>query len=205
MRTSGHGDDWMQKRVGCVTASRFADLMAKLKNGQPGASRATYMGELIAERLTGVKSDNWQSSAMQWGIETEPKAIAAYEALNFVSVEPADFVLHPSIEWAGASPDGYVEDGLVEVKCPNTATHIDTLLGAPIPQKYRLQMQWQMVCAGRGWCDFVSFDPRMPPNLQLHVERVERDAKLIAKMEAEAKQFLAEVAEKVEQLRRAAA
>jgi putative phage-type endonuclease len=205
MRTSGHGDEWMQKRVGCVTASRFADLMAKLKNGQPGASRATYMGEIIAERLTGVKCDGWQSAAMQWGIETEPQAIAAYEALNFVSVEPADFVPHPNIEWAGASPDGYVEDGLVEVKCPNTATHIDTLLGAPIPQKYRLQMQWQMICAERGWCDFVSFDPRMPPHLQLNVERVERDARLIAKMEAEAKQFLAEVAEKVEQLRRAAA
>ena len=201
MRTSGHGDYWMAKRVGCVTASRFDAIMSRLKNGKYGAGRDTYLGELIAERLTGEKTSIFQSTAMSWGIETEPEAVAAYEAHSFVSVEPADFVPHPRIEWSGASPDGYVgDDGLVETKCPNTNTHIERLLGAPVPKKYFLQVQWQMACTDRKWCDLVYFDPRMPDHLQLHVERIERDDELIAEMEAEAKTFLAEVEEKLDAL-----
>ena len=205
-RTSGNGSDWLLDRCGCLTASQFDAVMSKLKNGSYGAGRATYMGQVIAERLTGVPTDGFQSSAMLWGIETEPLAIAAYEAYQFVTVEPAAFIRHPCIEWSGASPDGLVgDDGLVEAKCCNTSTHIERLLGAPVPRKYLLQTHWQMACTGRQWADLVYFDPRMPSNLQLHVERIQRDDGLIAEMESEAVVFLAEVASKVEALRKVAA
>ena len=183
--------EWRQQRCGLVTASRISDLMARTKTGY-GASRANYMAELIAERLTGVPADGFTSAAMLWGIEKEPDARAAYEFMTDSVVELAGFVPHPDMpERAGASPDGYVgTDGLVEIKCPNTATHIETLLGGSVPGKYALQMQWQMACTGRQWCDFVSFDPRMPPAMQLFVRRLERDAKLIADISAEVFTFL---------------
>lgn len=193
--------EWIEARLGKVTASRIADVMARTKSGY-GAARANYKAELVAERLTGAAGDSWQSPAMRWGVETEPLARDAYAFFKGVEVAEVGFVLHPSIAGTGASPDGLVGDaGLVEIKCPNTATHIDTLLGGSIPDKYRKQMLWQMACTGRAWCDFVSFDPRLPEAMQTYIERVERDDAAIAEIEAEVTAFLVEVDETVEALR----
>lgn len=195
--------EWFAQRVGKVTASRVADVVARTKSGW-GASRANYMGELIAERLTGAPAPSFSNAAMQWGTETEPKARVAYEFLRDCDAAQVGFVDHPSIPMSGASPDGLVgEDGLVEIKCPNTSTHIDTLLNGTVPEKYELQMLWQMACTGRAWCDFVSFDPRMPPSMQLFVRRIERDDKAMAELEKNVAIFLSELDAKVAALRTA--
>lgn len=192
--------EWHAIRCGKVTASRVADVVARTKNGW-GASRANYAAELIAERLTGTVADGFTNAAMQWGSQTEPDARRAYSFRTDVDVVEVGFVLHPTIEFAGASPDGFVDaDGLVEIKCPNTATHIETLLGATVPAKYLTQMQWQMACSGRQWCDFVSFDPRMPEAMRLFVQRVHRDDGRIAELEQEVSAFLGEVEKKVSEL-----
>lgn len=192
--------EWFEARRGCVTASRVADVIAKTKSG-PAASRRNYLAQLVAERLTGEVAESYSNAAMQWGMDTEPLARAAYAFYSGQDVQEAGFVLHPSIGDAGASPDGLVgEDGLVEIKCPNTATHIDTLLGRKVLGKYVAQIQWQLACTSRQWCDFVSFDPRMPEELRLFVERVDRDDDAIAYMSAEILSFLAEVQETVEKL-----
>lgn len=184
---------WAAARVGHVTASRMADMLAKTKSGW-GASRANYAAELVAERLTGAAGERYVNSAMQWGLDTEAAARTAYEFRIDQAVGPAAFLKHPRVAWAGASPDGFVGDvGLVEFKCPNTATHIDTLLIGSVPEKYRWQMQWQMACAGREWCDFVSFDPRLPENMRLFVRRFERDSETVAMLERETMQFVGEI------------
>ena len=188
---------WHRMRLGKVTASRVADVIAKTKTGY-GASRANYAAELIAERLTQSTAPSFTNAAMQWGTDQEPHARAAYSFLHDVDVEEIAFVDHPEIAMSGASPDGLVGlEGLVEFKCPNTATHLDTLLSETVPGKYITQMQWQMACTGRAWCDFASFDPRLPPSMQLFVKRVERDASLILDLETEVSAFLAEIDAKV--------
>lgn len=185
--------EWHQARCGMVTASRVADVIAKTKSGW-GASRKNYMAELVAERLTGTPAASFTNAAMQWGIETEPQARAAYIFHTDNDVVPVGFVKHPTISGSGASPDGLVLDtGLIEVKCPNTATHIDTLREKAVPGKYITQMQWQMACTGRQWCDFVSFDPRMPGDLRLFIRRVERDGKMISELETAVSQFIEEM------------
>lgn len=193
--------EWKTARLGCLTASRFADAIAKTKTGW-GASRANYKAELVAERLTGNAAEGYMNAAMQWGVDHEADAKSAYEFRTDWGVLPGGFVLHPSMNYCGASPDGFVEDdGLIEVKCPNTATHIDTLLGQPVPGKYLTQMQWQMACTGRKWCDFVSYDPRLPEAMRLFVKRVPRDDKLLDVLTAEAIAFLVEVNDTVADLR----
>jgi putative phage-type endonuclease len=195
--------EWHALRCGKATASRVADIMAKTKTGW-GASRANYAAELIAERLTGVPAEGFTSAAMQWGVDKEAEAKAAYEFLTDVEVVPASFVPHPKIAMAGASPDGLVEDdGLIECKCPNTATHLETLLGRSVPSKYVTQMQFQMACTGRQWADFVSYDPRLPETMRLFVKRVNRDDKMIADLEREVAAFLAEIDQKVAELTKA--
>lgn len=193
-------DDWFAARLGKVTASRIGDVMAKTKTGY-SASRANYMAQLVVERLTNRKEESYTNAAMQWGTETEPLARSAYEVAKDVLVKEAGFIDHPTISMSGASPDGLVgEDGLIEIKCPNTATHIETLLNDTIDGKYRLQMMWQMRCTNRKWCDFVSFDPRMPEELQLKIIRVDYDQAEIDQIEAEVIKFLSEVDEKVGKL-----
>lgn len=192
--------EWFQQRLGKVTASRVADVVAKTKSG-PSASRANYMAQLIAERLTGNVQESFTNGAMQWGTEKEPEARAAYEFYRNETVKEIGFVLHPNIEQSGASPDGLVgDDGMVEIKCPNTATHLETLLGQMIPSKYHNQMQWQMACAGRQWCDFVSYDPRLPENMRLFVKRMPRDDLRIKELETEIAGFLLEIAVKLSEL-----
>jgi putative phage-type endonuclease len=194
-------EDWYAARLGKVTASRVADVMAKTKSGY-SASRANYMAQLICERLTGTQGESFQNAAMAWGTEQEPAARGAYEARTGLLVQETGFVPHPTISMAGASPDGLVgDDGLVEIKCPNTATHIDTLLGGSAALKYRDQMMMQMACTGRQWCDFVSYDPRMPANMQIFVVRVIRDERAISEMEGEICKFLAEMETKLARLK----
>ncbi len=193
--------DWFAERAGKVTASRVADVIAKTKTGW-GASRANYMAQLVAERLTGTVAESYSNAAMQWGTDMEPGARAVYEFFANATVELASFVKHPTIGDTGASPDGYVgADGLVEIKCPNTATHIETLLSGSVAGKYVTQIQWQMACTGRKWCDFVSFDPRMPESMKLFIKHVPRDDAMIAGLEADVIDFLNELRLTVHRLR----
>jgi len=194
-------EEWKLARCGLVTASRVADIIAKTKSGY-STSRANYMAELICERLTSFPTEGFVSSAMQHGIVTEPMARAAYEGTVGALVIETGFVPHGSIPMAGASPDGLIgDDGLVEIKCPITATHIDTLLGQSVPGRYVTQMQWQMACTGRKWCDFVSYDPRMPEKMQLFIKRIERDNVVIADLEREVVNFINELESKIAQLK----
>ena len=193
-------EEWFAARMGKVTASRVADVIAKTKTGY-STSRENYLAQLVCEVLTGKPAESFTNAAMQWGVDQEPLARAAYESHQNVLVDEVGFLTHPTIWQSGASPDGLVgELGMVEIKCPNTATHIDTLLTQTVPGKYNTQMQWQMACAGRHWCDFVSFDPRMPTDLQLFVKRVEYDSPYVAMLEKEVMSFLNDLDSKVKQL-----
>jgi putative phage-type endonuclease len=194
--------EWKAARCGSLGASQLADAIAKTKTGW-GASRANLMAELVVERLTDTPTEGYQSPAMLWGKEHEAEARAAYEFKTDATVEIIGIATHPTIKGSHASPDGLVgDDGLVEIKCPNSATHIDTLLGASIAGKYLTQMQWQMACTGRAWCDFISYDPRMPEAMRLFVKRVPRDDVMIATLENDVRDFIAELAGKVDALRK---
>jgi putative phage-type endonuclease len=194
--------EWIAIRLGRVTASRVADVVARTKSGW-GASRANYMAELIAERLTGVAAEAYVNGTMQWGIAQEADARAAYEWLKQTPVQEVGFVPHPTIAMSGASPDGLIADGLlgdqglVELKCPQTATHIETLLGQKVPEKYITQMQWQMACCERAFCDYVSYDPRLPEPMRLFVRRIPRDNARIAELEKDVVAFLQELDDKL--------
>lgn len=195
-------EDWFAARCGKVTASKISDIMARTKSGY-SASRANYMAQLIAERLTGTVAESYTNSAMQWGKDQEANAAAMYAFMRDCDLTTVGLALHPTIDMSAASPDRLVgSDGLVEIKCPNTATHLDTLLGASIDGKYIKQMQWQMVCCERAWCDFVSYDPRLNAELQMFVSRVYRDNDMIAALEHEVRNFLIEIDEKIENLKR---
>ena len=191
---------WHSQRIGKATASRLADIMARTKTGY-GASRANYMTELVLERLTGRRAEGFTNAAMQWGIDTEADAKAAYEFRTNNEIQNVGFIDHPTLPMTGASPDGLVGSrGLIEIKCPTSSTHIDYLLTGMVPRKYELQMQWQMACTERDWCDFVSYDPRLPANLSMLIKRIDRDDDLIAQAGIEVMEFLAEVDRTVELL-----
>jgi putative phage-type endonuclease len=193
--------EWLAIRLGKVTASRIADMMATTKSG-PSASRTNYAAELVAERLTGVPTEKFISPAMMHGTDTEEEARNAYCFFRDAEVVEVGFVDHPTVPMSGASPDGLVgEDGLLELKCPNTATHISTLMGKSVPSKYVKQIMWQLACTGRQWCDFASYDPRLPESMRLIVIRLHRDDAMIAELEREVAAFLAEVETTVTALR----
>lgn len=184
---------WVKARLGRVTASKVSAVVAKTKSGY-STSRANYAAELIAERLTKVPTESFKSAAMQWGTDHEAEALSSYVFIHDATVTPAGFIEHPAIPMAGATPDGFAApNGLVEVKCPLIATHLDTLLRQAIPGNYATQMQWQMACTGRKWTDYISYDPRVPENMRLFVKRLPRDDARIAELEAEVTAFLAEI------------
>jgi putative phage-type endonuclease len=192
--------EWFAQRCGKATASRISDIVAKTKTGY-STSRANYMAQLVVERMTNQVAESYSNAAMEHGITFEPFARAAYELKTGNMVDQVGAIDHPRIAMSAASPDGLVgDDGCLEIKCPNTATHIDTLLGDEPAKKYYDQMQWQMVCANRSYCEFVSFDPRMPSHLQLFVKRIERNDLYIAELENEVIRFLVEVDDKVKKL-----
>ena len=192
--------EWHAARLGKVTASKVADVVARTRTGY-AASRANYMAQLVCERLTGKPTEGFSNAAMEWGVEQEAAARDAYSARVGELVTEVGFIDHPTIKMAGASPDGIVGAGIVEIKAPSTATHIEYLFEREPPQKYFYQMQWQMACTGADWCDWVSYDPRMPENLQLLVVRIPRDTDCIQMLEKEVSEFLAELDVKVAKLK----
>lgn len=185
-------DAWHAARCGSLGASQIADAISKSKDGKAfGSTSANLRAKLVVERLTGIQEDSFKTAAIQHGIDSEEAARLAYEAHTGAFVTEVGLYKHPAIEGTHASPDGLVgDDGLIEIKCPNSATHIDTLKTEKVPTKYLYQMQWQMRCTDRQWCDYVSFDPRLPENLRLFVKRIPRDDALLAKLEAEVMLFL---------------
>ena len=193
--------EWLQLRLGHVTASRVADIMAKTKTG-PSASRQNYLIELAIQRVTGVVEESYKNEAMIRGTEEEPKARQAYELLTETFVEEVPFVKHKTIEWFGCSPDGIIKnnDGtynLLEIKNPNSATHWSYIKEGEPPTKYKIQMMAQMACTDAQWCDFFSYDSRMLEGSRHFLKRMMRDDKFIEEMEKEVKTFLDEVAEEV--------
>ena len=196
-------DEWFTARLGKVTASSLYKVLVRTKTGY-GADRDNYMAQLVLERITSTKADGYTNLAMQWGIDQEPFARGAYEAAKGVLVEEVGFINHPTIEAAGASPDGYIgTDGMVEIKCPDSKTALEVWLSDnPISSKYYAQMQWQMRCADRAWCDYVVFDPRMPTKAQLFITRLKRDDKWLENTEIEVIKFLGEVDAKVAALKK---
>lgn len=186
--------EWLAARAGHCTASRFADVLARLKGGGEAAGRKAYKLQLVTERLTGQPVETYKNAAMEHGTLTEPFARAAYETVRELMVDETGFLLHPSMEWVGGSPDGLVgEEGLIEIKCPyNSVVHVETLTGG-MPTEHRAQVQGLLWITGRQWADFISFDPRMPEKLRLYVERVQRDDDYIKALAEEVEKFLAEV------------
>ena len=192
--------EWLAARAGKVTASRINDVMA----AKTTAAYRDYRAQIVAEILTGQPQESgFTNAAMQWGTEQEKFARAEYEIFCGWDVQEVGLVLHPTIERGAASPDGLVStNGAVEIKAPKTATHLQTLIDKKQPRQYENQMLWQMACTGREWCDFVSFDPRLPEDLQLFVHRFDRDDKRIAEIEEAVKQFLSEVDDLIDNIRK---
>jgi len=201
-------DEWFQARLGKVTASRISDVLAKTKTGY-SISRQNYLVQLVTERLTGQKADSFfMNQSMQDGVDREPIARKLYEASNDIEVEEVGFYDHPRIAMSGASPDGLLPEllvfgiGLVEIKCPIETTHTNTLMSKKVPSKYIPQIQWQMACVPNAkFCDFVSYNPNFPPEMQLFVSRVKKDLQYVLELESEVEQFLKEVDQAILQLK----
>src|SRR5688572_7107518 len=183
---------WLQARCGMATASRFRDVTARTKSG-PAAARRNYLVELATERMTKQAASTFVSSAMQWGTEQEPGAKILYARQMDVEIDEVGFCRHDKLQ-AGASPDGLVDwDGLIEIKCPyQSANHIETWLFG-MPSEHMAQVQGQLWITGRQWCDFVSYDCRMPEDLQLYVQRIPRDDVYIDSLQQQVADFLGEV------------
>lgn len=193
--------EWMQVKAGSLTGSRFAEVMRTRRDGKQSECRRKLKLELVAERMTGMMTTNYVSQSMTWGIEQEPIARTEYELKTGNDVRLVGYVHHPTLEWAGCSPDGLVNpDGTIEVKCPETTTHVDYLIAKKVPPVYEPQCNWVLACTERDWLDFVSFDPRMPNKHKLLVVRLYRDEKRIAEMNEAARLFLIEVDDLYHQL-----
>ncbi len=195
-------EQWRLDRCGSVGASEIADATRRLKNGSPAASRASLMARKIAERLTGRPVRTFQSQAMLEGLQKEPQARAAYELQSGNAVTETGIVKHPTIPWTHASPDGLVgENAVLEVKCPEHAAHLDTLLKRSIDPDYYIQIQWQMACTERYWAHFVSYHPDFPPSMQLYVQRIDWDHGLVKELEMGVIAFIEELETKLTDLR----
>jgi predicted phage-related endonuclease len=196
-------EEWRLARCGSIGASDAPSVVRRTKSGY-SADRDSLMANKVLERLTGVPVEIPKSFAMQQGTAREPDARMLYELLRGVEVEEVGLVPHPSIKGSHASPDGLIAgiSGLIEIKCPMPAKHLDTLINETISNDHLTQMAWQMACTGRSWCDYVSFNPDFPAHMQIWVRRVHRDNALIAELEREIAQFIKEIDRKVEQLSR---
>ena len=192
-------DQWRIARLGYVSASSVSAVMAK----GAGKTRQSYLEKIVAERLTQEIGEGYSNASMEWGTQTEPQARMAYEVSCETFVTKTGFHKHPTIEWVGVSPDGLLdaENALVEIKCPNTTTHLSYIKEGKCPAEYYKQIQCQLWVTGRAYCDFISYDPRIKKEaLQLFVIRVERDEELIAEMESEVIKFLADVENYIKEL-----
>lgn len=192
--------EWLELRLGKVTASKFIEVMTNGRGGKPSATAKSYMIKLVAEILRGQPMPFFENDAMRWGTETEPQARAMYELKNDVDVKEVAFV--ELNEFVGVSPDGLVGDeGLLEIKCPNTETQIKRFLdGVGLPKEYEAQVQGQLWVTGREWCDFVSFDPRIDVEASYIQTRVYRDEEYIAKLEEKVTAFVEEMKEMINTL-----
>jgi hypothetical protein len=197
---AGNFGAFMNARTGKLTASRMKNAMKYLKGGADSADRKNLKVEILCERLTNDIVDKFVNQAMQWGVEKEPEAKEQYELKTGRIIRDVGFVDHPRIEFCGASPDGLVDDGLIEIKCPTTATYLSWILAGVVPDDHKPQMILQCACTGRPWVDFVAYDPRMPEAQRLFVRRYTPTAEEIAEVEAEATKFLEEVEEMFDQL-----
>ena len=194
--------EWLAERAGKVTASMVS---AVLMNPETAGFR-DYQAQLVAEILTGKpQGSDYTNAHMAFGTEMEPLARSAYEAETGFSVDEVGFCQHPTIDRAGASPDGLVgNSGLVEIKCPKVATHLAYLIAGVVPAGYKNQMLWQMACTGRDWCDFASFRPDLPEHLQLFIVRFKRDPERIKELETAVVAFLDTVDKMINQLKKVA-
>ena len=194
--------EWLSERAGKVTASMVSAVLAKPET----AGYRDYQAQLVAEILTGKpQGSDYINAAMAFGTEMEPLARSAYEAETGFSVDEVGFCQHPTIDRAGASPDGLVgNSGLVEIKCPKVATHLAYLIAGVVPVGYKNQMMWQMACSGRDWCDFASFRPDLPEHLQLFIIRFKRDPERIKELETAVVAFLDSVDKMINQLKKVA-
>jgi exodeoxyribonuclease (lambda-induced) len=198
-------DEWFKARLGKVTASKIHDIMIKTKTGE-STYKTKYRLQLVTERLTGKVVPVFMNNAMAHGVEYEDEAKLEYANRNklLVGTDLTDvgMIDHPSIDWSGASPDGMVgNEGLIEIKCPQPITHTTTIETGEISKRYIHQMQWQMSCTGRQWCDFVSYHPDFPDDLKLFVKRVPRDNELIARLEEAVSTFVQEVDFKIKTIK----
>ena len=190
-------DAWHVARLGMATASRFTDVLAKTRSGY-STSRKNYAVELALEQITGNRQEFFKTTAVLWGTETEPVARLEYELITGNEVEETGFWKHDILP-IGASPDGLVnKDGLLEIKCPNSATHLETLISGKVPRQYIAQVQGQLLITERNWADFVSYDPRMPENAKIKIIHVERDEEFIKELIHELEEFVKEVDEQVQ-------
>ena len=186
--------EWIRARLGKLTASRMKDALDFKKNGEEGEARRRYKMELIAERMTDIVVPHHVNSAMEWGLEKEPEAKHHYVLATGHQIQQGAFVDHPEIEYCGCTPDAFVDpDGLLETKCPTTVTHLKWMLAGTVPVKHQPQMALQMMCTGRVWCDFCSYDPRMPEGKRLFIRRYEPTADELKVIERAAIRFLDEV------------
>jgi hypothetical protein len=200
---------WRQARCGSIGASDAPRVVRRIKSGGYSADRESLMAEKVLERLTNTPFEKFKSAAMLRGIEREPEARLLYEILRDVEVEQVGLCPHPFVKGSHASPDGFVLvpggtalAGLIEIKCPEPAAHLDTLLTETISHDYTVQMQWQLSCTRMPWCDYVSYNPDFPGPMQMWVKRVHRDAALNGELEREITTFIRELEVKVDKLSR---
>lgn len=198
--------EWLQERVGKITASRISEAMSRYKIqskvGGETAERKNYKTDMIVERLTGRSTENFVSPEMIWGRDNEQAARTAYEMEKGVMTQQVGFILHPTLDYVGASPDSLVDDGGLEIKCPKTATHIKWMRLGVCPEEHVDQVQLNILCAETAWWDFMSFDPRLPEGIDRFIVRVPRDDKRIAEMEAEFVAFNGEIEQEIAWLRK---
>lgn len=193
--------EWFEARLGKVTASKIKDVMSKGRGNAESKTRRSYLIQLLSERLTNEVQESYQNTAMQWGADQEPNARECYEFEHNLTVGQVGFVDHPVIENYGASPDGMVGiNGLIEIKCPNTSTHLEWKIAGVVPSEHIKQIQAQLDCTGRQWCDFVSYDPRLPVNIQMFVIRIDRDNDLISEIQEAVKTINSDVVSLIEKL-----
>ncbi|MBX4335574.1 lambda exonuclease family protein [Bartonella raoultii] len=196
--------EWFQARLGKVTASNIYNILSKTAKGTPTSKYEDYKIKLITERLTGEISPHYENEDMRWGIEHEENALHEYSLIHDANVTKCGFIQHPTIEMAGASPDGLVDEhGLIEIKCPRSTTHMRFFINDEIKPEYHAQMQFQMACTGRKWCDFISYDPRFTgqsSHLRMKIKRIHRDEKHIEQINQAVEAFLKEIEQEIKKI-----
>ncbi|WP_273782699.1 lambda exonuclease family protein [Bartonella sp. ML69XJBT] len=196
--------EWFQARLGKVTASNIYNILSKTAKGTPTSKYEDYKIKLMTERLTGEISQSYITPAMQWGIEHEEEALKEYAFIYDTQITQCGFIQHPTIQMAGASPDGLIDkDGLIEIKCPQSSNHLRFFMDNEIKPEYLAQMQFQMACTGRKWCDFISYDPRFTGNsslFRMKIKRIHRDDKQIEQINQAVESFLAEIEQEIQRI-----